>query len=91
MHVVETHVEAGALGNEFLEIGALRRDAGGDDPREHHAEGAEQQQAKRDQQRASRPVRVAFVPPWIKGCFGHVTSSGQHHVVLVEAVERFHL
>ena len=58
MHVVESHGEAGAIGDEFFEIGALLGNARRDDPREHDAHGAEQQQTKRDQHRASRPMRA---------------------------------
>ncbi len=43
MYVVETHREPGAIGDEFLESGALFRNPRGDDAREHHAQGAEQQ------------------------------------------------
>ena len=91
MNVVEAHREPSAFGDEFLERGALLGNARGNDAGECNAQSTEQQYTKRDQQRASHPMRAAFVPPLFKGCFGHLTSSGQHHVVLIEAVERFHL
>ena len=43
MYVVETDREPGAIGDEFLESGALFRHARCDDAREHHAQGAQQQ------------------------------------------------
>ncbi len=38
MHIVETDVEPGAIGDEFFERGALLGNARGDDAREDHAE-----------------------------------------------------
>ena len=58
MHVVETHCEPGAFGDEFFERGALLGNARGDDAREHHAERAEQHQAK-----VTSTVRLAQCEP----------------------------
>ena len=56
MHIVETHREPGAVGDEFFEGGALFGNSRGDDPREHRSDDGEQTQADADQHRPSHPM-----------------------------------
>ena len=56
VHVVEAHGEAGAIGDEFLEGGALFGNPRGDHARQHHAQGDDQTDAKCDRCRAFHPL-----------------------------------
>ena len=97
MHVVEADREPGAVGDEFLESGALFGNARGDDTREHQPErDDEQTQTKHDRTvrltQCESPHSFSNGLPFRSRVVSlSVITSSQHHVVLIEAVERFHL